>query len=233
LSRLEGARIVSPPLYPRGSIITTSDKKIAYQLIRLGYTQLKQAAAAPAAEYAFLAKEDMYSAYQIFDTILPRTLWYHKEDVVIENGCLLKGTLRDTIVGKSNHSLVHIIFAEYGPQEAKRFINNYNWLMNEWMQCSGMSVGIKDLMLPRTMHNSIREHISTTLAHLEAERENLCIVSRSTTMQAKCATEFRALETQSLTSMSNFIEQMIKKHESELLETNRLHEMVKSCPRAK
>jgi DNA-directed RNA polymerase II subunit RPB1 len=225
LSRVKFAKKLGDPEYKPGTIITTTSKKVAYHLLLWGFQPITQT--------SFLVHEPMYSANQLFSAILPEGLWYRKGDVIIEAGTLISGTIRDAIMGKTSYSLIHVIFNEYGSYAAKTFLNNYNWLMNDWMQQCGFSVGIKDLMLPKEMYATIREHITKTLNDLEQAREELCFASRTNTVQAKKAIEFRSLETQSLATMANFTEQSIKKYKEQLLEMNRLYEMEEAGSKGK
>jgi DNA-directed RNA polymerase II subunit RPB1 len=65
---------------------------------------------------------------------------------------LLSGTICKKTVGASGGSLIHVIWMEYGPEAARSFLSQTQYLVNYWLLQNGMSIGIGDTIADdRTM----------------------------------------------------------------------------------
>lgn len=64
--------------------------------------------------------------------------------VLIQNGELLTGTLCKKTLGASQGSLIHIIWNEEGPEAARAFLSQSQYVVNYWLLQHGMSIGIGD-----------------------------------------------------------------------------------------
>lgn len=64
--------------------------------------------------------------------------------VLIQDGYLLEGTLCKKTLGASGGSLVHVIFMEAGPEAARAFLSQCQYVANYWMLQHGFSIGIGD-----------------------------------------------------------------------------------------
>jgi DNA-directed RNA polymerase II subunit RPB1 len=65
----------------------------------------------------------------------------------IFKGVLYEGVLNKKILGSSYNSLIQIIYKEYGVDEVMRFINDIQFVTNEWNLLKGFSVGLKDCLV--------------------------------------------------------------------------------------
>ena len=66
--------------------------------------------------------------------------------VLIINGELLSGMIDKRTIGASNGSIIHITWRECGPQEAAKFISQFQIIVNNWLLFNGFSVGIEDVI---------------------------------------------------------------------------------------
>lgn len=97
--------------------------------------------------------EPMWSGKQVFSLILPKgfnhrfTPSYSKdEEVVIEDGKLVKGAIDRNAVGTEKaNSILHRIALEMGIEEARRFIDRLVRLSNAYLSLRGFTMGIEDL----------------------------------------------------------------------------------------
>ena len=72
--------------------------------------------------------------------------------VLIQEGELLTGTLCKKTLGASGGSLIHVIWMEEGPEAARAFLSQTQYLTNYWLLQHGFSIGIGDTVADyRTM----------------------------------------------------------------------------------
>ena len=65
----------------------------------------------------------------------------------IKDGVLLEGVLNKAVLGSNHNSLIQIIYKEYGPDEALKFIDGIHFITNNWLLINGFSVGLKDCIV--------------------------------------------------------------------------------------
>ena len=82
---------------------------------------------------------------EIISTILP-PLTYSKGDVEIVQGKFLRGRLTKKHVGKSNGSLVHVIYNDFGADACVNFMHNLQGLAHRYLRVRGFTIGLGDLM---------------------------------------------------------------------------------------
>ena len=82
---------------------------------------------------------------EIISTILP-PLTYTKGEVEIVQGNFLRGRLTKKHVGKSNGSLVHVIYNDYGADACVNFMHNLQGLAHRYLRVRGFTIGLGDLM---------------------------------------------------------------------------------------
>jgi DNA-directed RNA polymerase II subunit RPB1 len=115
-----------------------------------------------------------WSGRQLISTIIPKNVniemknsSYNKDEidpkdenyVTIRNGELLGGVIDKTVYQKGSFGLVHSIFNEYGQTEAKKFFDNTQTLVCDWLVQSGFSVGISDLIVEDKTNQSMKSTI--------------------------------------------------------------------------
>ncbi len=64
--------------------------------------------------------------------------------VLIQKGELVMGTLCKKTLGASGGSLIHVIWMEQGPEAARAFLSQTQYLTNHWLLQHGFSIGIGD-----------------------------------------------------------------------------------------
>ena len=135
---------------------------------------------------ALLKPRPRWTGKQFISAFLPpgvncrrTTSWYRDGEpadmsptdsqVLIQGGQLLTGTLCKKTLGASAGSLVHVIWADEGPEAARAFLSQCQYITNHWLLQHGFSIGIGDTVADaRTM-----AIISRTIEGAEAEVKRL------------------------------------------------------------
>ncbi|WVO13428.1 hypothetical protein L204_101043 [Cryptococcus depauperatus] len=71
------------------------------------------------------------------------------ENVLIENGELVHGTIVKNMAGSANNGLVHVIFRELGHVAARDFFSAVQQMVDYWLLHYGFSVGIGDTIVDK------------------------------------------------------------------------------------
>jgi len=108
-------------------------------------------------KYKYNTKQDLWSGRTIFSLIIPKINMEKNNNsygfqsnfmnrVVIKDGELIDGVLDKQILGTKEQGIVHIVFNEYGPERTKKFLDDAQNLVTNWMLMSSFSIGLGDLM---------------------------------------------------------------------------------------
>lgn len=84
--------------------------------------------------------------------------------MLIQNGELLTGGLCKKTLGASGGSLIHVIMMEHGPEAARAFLSQCQYLTNHWLLQHGMSIGIGDTVADYATMQAINETINKVTA---------------------------------------------------------------------
>ena len=125
----------------------------------------------------------LYTGREAFSLVIPRIniertglyykkefasfLQYNPEDiyVVIKDGNLEKGILDYKSLGeKSQDSLFHIIYNEYGPKEALKVLYNLQRVSTEFLYNRGITISMDDLTIPKKQIENIHRKIDALFA---------------------------------------------------------------------
>lgn len=99
------------------------------------------------------------------------------ENVLIENGELVHGTIVKNMAGSANNGLVHVIFRELGHVAARDFFSAVQRVVNYWLLHYGFSVGIGDTIVDKATMAGItnrmveaKEAVQKLIQEAEANR---------------------------------------------------------------
>jgi len=134
--------------------------------------------------------EERWTGKQIFSIVLPKgfnfisksnlSSYYKCEDcgrgamhdcpydafIVIKDSVLERGVIDKASIGaEKSESLFHRIVKDYGPEEARRFLNAVTRLLDRFMVMRGFTYAMDELQIPDTT----REKISKAIAKAEEE----------------------------------------------------------------
>ena len=79
--------------------------------------------------------------------------------VVVENGVHVTGIVCKKTLGASGGSLIHVCFAEKGPEITKRFFGDIQRVINNWLLIEGHSIGIGDTIADAHTYKEIQAQI--------------------------------------------------------------------------
>ena len=110
---------------------------------------------------SIICPKPLWTGKQVFDLILPSinfhrfTSWHTTEDksyfsiddseVLIKNGKLICGQLCKKSIGATEGGIIHIIWLDWGSSDANDFISQTQYLVNNWLQTTGFSIGAMDI----------------------------------------------------------------------------------------
>ncbi|TYJ52234.1 hypothetical protein B9479_007165 [Cryptococcus floricola] len=99
------------------------------------------------------------------------------ENVLIEDGELVHGTIVKNMAGSANNGLVHVIFRELGHIAARDFFSAVQRVVNYWLLHFGFSVGIGDTIVDKATMAGItnrmveaKEAVQKLVSEAEANR---------------------------------------------------------------
>ncbi|GBG86864.1 hypothetical protein CBR_g42147 [Chara braunii] len=124
-----------------------------------------------------LKPKPLWTGKQVFNLIIPNvnllrfSAWHPDEEktdsfsvgdtqVRIEQGELLAGTICKKTLGTSGGSLIHVIWEEHGPDAARKFLGQTQWLVNYWLLQQGFSIGIGDTIADVATMETINQTIA-------------------------------------------------------------------------
>ena len=112
------------------------------------------------------SKDYTYTGREAYSQILPPGLFIkhyddkdNKINFEINNSELKIGSLNKSVFHKITKGLIPIIYHDYGPIEAKRFLDNTQRLICRWLLTAGFSVGISDLVTDAKTDENLKNKI--------------------------------------------------------------------------
>jgi len=96
-----------------------------------------------------------YTGMGIVSLLFPEDFIYDKKTdanpkepvLKIYKGVFYEGTMNKSVLGSSYNSLIQVLCKEYGEDVAARFVDNIQFVTNEWLRIKGASIGIKDCLI--------------------------------------------------------------------------------------
>ena len=118
--------------------------------------------------------EQLWTGKDAFSMLLPKTLFYGtpKKEPYIAHGILLQGQLNKKQLGRSQRSLVHLLFNDEGPKVTVDFISDLQRGIANWFSTQGFSIGISDFVTPEDTKRRINQIYDDTVEDINA-RENV------------------------------------------------------------
>lgn len=110
----------------------------------------------------------LYCGKTLFSILLPDTFNYHVKNnvdelepiVKMEKGVLYEGIINKVNLKNTRHSIISYLCKEYSNDVACQFINNVQFMGNEYLLYTGFTIGIKDCIPEET----VKEQIEQTIA---------------------------------------------------------------------
>ena len=126
-------------------------------------------------DVSIFSKQKKVSSFDILSQILPPLSIYHKnkafkdtEDrkvsnniLEIKNGHWKRGQIDKSSLGATSNGLIQRIFNDFSPRASADFIDNIQYIANQYMTMSSFSVGISDLIANQETNDKIAQVIYT------------------------------------------------------------------------
>ena len=117
----------------------------------------------------FKTKKEEYTGKELFSLIIPDKIRIKTKAHHISNGNLIDGQLHKGILkAGARDSLVQLIWNEYGPDETVNFIDNCQWLTDNFNMYNGFTVSIGDIDIDDKTKKSIAAYISSIQSKVDA-----------------------------------------------------------------
>ena len=121
---------------------------------------------------------DYYDGRMLFSLLLPPNFFYRNKNdadteepvVVVREGVLIQGAIKKTNLGSSHKSLVTTLYQEYGETVCVEFLNDVQFLSNQYLLKVGFSVGISDCLV--TKKDEIQAKISRSFLKAKSIEEH-------------------------------------------------------------
>lgn len=113
----------------------------------------------------------VFSGHGLISLLLPNDFYYEKENKVnpyepvikIYQGVMYEGTLNKAVLGSTHDSIIQALYKNYNSDIASNFVDNLQFITNNWLAIHGFSIGLEDCMLPnsdkaRTIKKTLAEY---------------------------------------------------------------------------
>lgn len=106
-----------------------------------------------------------YTGHQVFSHIIPEGINNTKKSgdkitFQIENGKLTTGYLDKSSLSFAKNSIIHFIWDKYGPSKTRRFIDDSQKLVLNYLLQRGQTVGFKDTVIDDKMEEQVQKIIA-------------------------------------------------------------------------
>ncbi len=106
-----------------------------------------------------LKNKKEFTGKEIFSMILPPGFFIKNRKLDIVDSLIKDGKLDKKSFQSISNGLIPVIYHDYGPYEAKRFMDNTQRLICRWLMLDGFSVGISDLVMQDETNEQIKAKI--------------------------------------------------------------------------
>lgn len=94
-------------------------------------------------------KECIYSGNTLFSMLLPYDFIYNSKNINVQQGILCKGPVTKSSLNGQN-GIIHTLYSDYGENICVDFIDNVQFIANEFLLYNGFSIGISDCIATKT-----------------------------------------------------------------------------------
>lgn len=122
-------------------------------------------------EFSFFKKKDSeFTGSDLFSLIIPEKIYSNVGGMDIQNGKIVSGRLSNNVLGaQKKNNLIQNIWEECGIMPTKNFINNTQWLINNFNLYNGFTVGVGDLHIS----DDVRKEVKSYIAGVQVKINNL------------------------------------------------------------
>lgn len=104
-----------------------------------------------------------YTGHEIFSHIIPDGINILNKNLEIENGVLKSGRLNDSSLSFAKNSIIHFIWDKLGPSKTRRFIDDSQRIILNYLLLRGQTVGFKDIIVSKEMNEKMQQIITNSV----------------------------------------------------------------------
>jgi DNA-directed RNA polymerase beta' subunit len=93
------------------------------------------------------------NSHELFSMIIPKMINYSNNNININNGKLTSGIINNYIL---NNIILYYSWDRYGPEITKKYIDNAQRLITNWLLMTGFTVGLGDAMTDKILLDDIK-----------------------------------------------------------------------------
>jgi DNA-directed RNA polymerase II subunit RPB1 len=118
----------------------------------------------------FKKKEGSVSGSDLYSLIIPDNIYSTTGGMDIRDGKIISGRLtKDALGAQKKNNLIQSVWDEHGIIPTKDFINNTQWIINNFNLYNGFTVGVGDIHIADDVNKEAKSYIAT----VEAKINNL------------------------------------------------------------
>lgn len=127
-------------------------------------------------------KKEEYTGRNLYSIILPEKINVDTNGITIINGEFISGRLSNKSIGDSRNSIIHYMWNEYGIEKTRKFIDDTQRIVNNFLMLNGATIGLKDAFITHDLKEQINKYIE--MKKLEALHTLTNIENNPTTMES-------------------------------------------------
>lgn len=178
-------------------------------------------------EYSATTGEPLWTGRQVVTALLPPGIHMHKHVrgltkaevessprdswserlVVIEDGVHVSGALCKATLGTTQGGLVHQILHVAGPRAVIHFLGDFQRVIYAWLPLVGVSIGLKDCMVPDYITSTIKKAVNDADAVVESLSKDAHALKDTLTVTERANIEADMLKV--LTSVLDYVSRLV------------------------
>ena len=108
-----------------------------------------------------------YSGHEIFSHIIPHGINIDRKDINIVNGKLISGYINDSAIANKRNSIIQFIWDKYGPSKTRKFIDDVQRLVLQYLLYKGMTMHFGDVINSETVDKNIMQIIDNKILEVK------------------------------------------------------------------
>ena len=121
--------------------------------------------------------KESYDGSDLISMTLPMVNW-KRSGVEILKGKLIRGQLSKKVLGRSQGSLIHVIYNDCGPDETILFIHRLQKVVHRFLTIRGFSIGISDMMTAMHIRETVHKERTQAFKDIANEKDERIINQR-------------------------------------------------------
>ncbi len=110
-----------------------------------------------------LPKNKDLTGYELFSEIIPKGINVVSSKLLIKDGQIQKGTLNKASLSSQKNSIIHYIWDKYGADKTRKFIDDTQRLILEYLMYQGVTIGAKDIFLDDETTKKLFDQANTSI----------------------------------------------------------------------